>query len=78
MKTLNLTFKSNMAKSHTLKLNYAHENLDEKTVRDAMAKIAGAGLFQKGDEIYYTTPYSAKYVSTVDEVIFGKDSNNAE
>lgn len=70
MKTLNLSFKGSLGKAHTLKLNYASENLDEAAVRAAMQKITSSQLIQKDDDLLYVIPASAKYVTTTDEVIF--------
>lgn len=72
MKTLNLSFKGSLGKGHTLKLNYASDQLDEATVRAAMQKIVDSKLIQKDDDILYTRPTSAKYVTTTDEVIFAE------
>ncbi|KRM37831.1 DUF2922 domain-containing protein [Limosilactobacillus pontis] len=74
MKSLNLTFKTNKGKKHLLKLSYANSDLDAKTVRQAMDLIAAANLFVKGDEQLCATPLAAKYVDTVDTVLF----NDAE
>ena len=70
MKSLNLTFKTNKGKKHLLKLGYANSNLDAKTVRQAMDLIVAANLFEKGDEQLCVTPLAAKYVYTVDTVLF--------
>lgn len=70
MKTLNLSFKGSLGKGHTLKINYASDQLNEATVREAMQKIANSKLLQKDDDILYIRPSSAKYVTTTDEVIF--------
>ena len=70
MKSLNLTFKTNKGKKHLLKLSYANSDLDAKTVRQAMDLIATSNLFKKGDEQLCVTPLSAKYVDTVDAVLF--------
>jgi hypothetical protein len=70
MKSLNLTFKTNKGKKHLLKLGYANSNLDAKTVRQAMELIVAANLFEKGDEQLCVTPLAAKYVDTVDTVLF--------
>ena len=70
MKSLNLTFKTNKGKKHLLKLSYANSDLDAKTVRQAMDLIATSNLFKKGDEQLFVTPLSAKYVDTVDTVLF--------
>lgn len=74
MKSLNLTFKSNVNKKHLLKLSYADQNLTEETVRQAMNQIAEAGIFTKGDEVLYATPVSAKYVDTVSTVLFNDEA----
>ena len=42
MKTLNLTFKGSLGKTHVLKLHYASDQLDAKTVQAAMDQIANA------------------------------------
>lgn len=73
MKSLNLTFKSNNGKKHLLKLSYANDNLDAPTVRQAMAKIAEADIFVKGNEHLYMVPLSAKYVDTISSVIFNDE-----
>lgn len=78
MKSLNLTFKSNLGKKHLLKLSYANDNLDEQTVRQAMAKISEADLFIKGDEHLYVVPVAAKYVDTVSSVIFSDEKATTE
>lgn len=70
MKSLNLTFKTNKGKKHLLKLSYANSNLDAKTVRQAMDLIVAANLFEKGDEQLCVAPLAAKYVDTVDTVLF--------
>ncbi len=69
MKVLDLVFKSNLNKIHTLKLNYVNESLDEATVKAAMQAIADAKLFDKQGEELYAVPVSAKYVTTTDDVI---------
>lgn len=70
MKSLNLTFKTSKGKKHLLKLGYANSSLDAKTVRQAMDLIAAANLFVKDDEQLCVTPLAAKYVDTVDTVLF--------
>ncbi|MCQ2569873.1 MAG: DUF2922 domain-containing protein [Limosilactobacillus sp.] len=69
MKVLDLIFKSNQGKLHTLKLNYVNENLAEATVKQAMEQISQSELFKKGDEIIYATPIKAKYVTTTDNPV---------
>lgn len=70
MKSLHLTFKTNKGKKHLLNLNYANSNLDAKNVRQATNLIVAANLFEKGDEQLCVTPLAAKYVDTVDTVLF--------
>lgn len=50
MKTLNLTFKGSLGKTHVMKLHYASDQLDAKTVQAAMDQIANAHLFAKDSE----------------------------
>ena len=47
MKTLNLTYKGSLNKTHILKINYANGQLDEATVRQAMTQIANLKLGRK-------------------------------
>lgn len=75
MKTLSLSFKGSLGKSHSLKLNYANDGLTEQTVRDAMNKIVESKLFQKDDDLLYLKAMAAKYVTTTDEVIFDSSQN---
>ncbi|MBS6066608.1 DUF2922 domain-containing protein [Limosilactobacillus fermentum] len=70
MKTLNLTYKGSLNKTHILKINYANGQLDEATVRQAMTQIANLKLFKKGEEELFVTPVSAKVVNTDEEVLF--------
>ncbi|WP_295731819.1 DUF2922 domain-containing protein [uncultured Limosilactobacillus sp.] len=70
MKTLSLSFKGSLSKGHVLKLNYANDQLDEQTVRQAMDKIVQSQLFQKDDDLLYLKVVGAKYTTTTDEVIF--------
>ncbi|WP_093624106.1 DUF2922 domain-containing protein [Limosilactobacillus gorillae] len=70
MKTLNLTYKGSLGKTHILKINYANGQLDEVSVRQAMTQIADLKLFKKDDEDLYVTPVSAKVVNTNEDVLF--------
>lgn len=70
MKTLNLTYKGSLGKTHILKINYANGQLDEASVRQAMTQIANLKLFKKDDEDLYVTPVSAKVVNTNEDVLF--------
>lgn len=74
MKTLNLSFKGSLGKGHTLKLNYASDNLDEKVIREAMNQIVSSQLIQKDDDNLYARVSGAKYVTTTDQVIFAEAS----
>ncbi|KIS03505.1 DUF2922 domain-containing protein [Paucilactobacillus wasatchensis] len=64
MKSLNLLFKGNLGKTHTLKLAYANDNLDAKTVKATMDKLAELDLFVSNGEKIYAQPVSAKYIET--------------
>jgi hypothetical protein len=77
MKSLNLTFKGNTGKKHLLKLSYANDNLDPKTVRQAMDLIVKSNLFAKDDEQLYVTPVAAKYVDTVSTPLFNDEEQPA-
>lgn len=70
MKSLNLTFKSNLGKTHVMKLNYAKTELDEATVKAAMNNLANMHIFNKDGEDIYAQPVSAKYSETVSTPIF--------
>ncbi|HJA72735.1 MAG TPA: DUF2922 domain-containing protein [Candidatus Limosilactobacillus faecipullorum] len=72
MKTLNLTFKGSLGKTHTLKLNYASDGLSKELVQASMDKIAATKLFIKEGEILYAIPVSAKYVTTTENVVLAK------
>ena len=74
MKTLNLTFKGSLGKTHTLKLKYASDGLSKEQVQAAMDKIAAAKLFIKDGEILYAVPVSAKYVTTTEDVVIAKQA----
>ncbi|WP_137597309.1 DUF2922 domain-containing protein [Paucilactobacillus kaifaensis] len=64
MKSLNLTFKGSLGKAHTLKLAYANDNLDAKTVKNTMDQLAALDLFVSNGEKIYAQPVSGKYVET--------------
>ena len=70
MKNLQLKFKSSEGANKSISLDYASENLDEKTVREAMQQIADANVFEKNTEVFYQTPLSAKYIETNETNIF--------
>lgn len=77
MKSLNLTFKSNLGKTHVLKLNYASSDIREEVAKKAMADIANLHIFVKGDEELYVTPVSAKYSETITTPIFTTKKDKA-
>lgn len=70
MKTLSLTYKGYLGKTHTLKLKYAKEGLDPKEVRSSMQELATANAFTKDNELMFVTPVCAKYITTTEETIF--------
>lgn len=70
MKSLNLTFKGSLGKSHTLKLAYANDNLDPATIKKAMQQLSDLDLFVANDEKIYAQPVSAKYVETTVTPVF--------
>lgn len=74
MKTLSLTYKGYLGKTHTLKLKYAKEGLDPKEVRSSMQELATANAFtkdnDKDNELMFVTPVCAKYITTTEETIF--------
>lgn len=78
MKTLNLTYKGSLGKTHTLKLNYAKDGLDEKAVRQSMQTLASAKAFKKDDEELFVVPVCAHYVTTKEETIFDDRQKNSE
>lgn len=73
MKTLSLTFKGSLGKTHVLKLNYAKDGLDKDTMLKQMVALAKSGAFVKDGEHIYATPVSAKYIKTTEEIIVSKD-----
>ena len=75
MRTLSLTFKGSLGKTHLLKLSYANDQLDATTVRQAMEQLANSHLFFKNNEELFATPVSAKYVDTIPTVLFDDKKN---
>lgn len=73
MKTLSLTFKGSLGKTHVLKLNYAKDGLDKDTMLKQMTALAKSDLFSKDGERIYATPVSAKYIKTTEEIIVSKE-----
>lgn len=70
MKALSLSFKGSLGKTHSLKLNYANNNLDADTVKAAMNQMVTLNLFSKDGENLYAKPVSAKYVETTETPLF--------
>lgn len=77
MKALSLTFKGSLGKTHSLKLNYANDNLDATAVKNTMDTMASLGLFQNNGEVLYTQPVSAKYVETIETPVFDAEEEQA-
>ena len=70
MKSLNLTFKGSLGKTHSLKLAYANDGLDKKIIKDAMDQLAELQIFSTNGEKLYETPVAAKYVETITTPVF--------
>ncbi|WP_265455654.1 DUF2922 domain-containing protein [Enterococcus sp. HY326] len=70
MKKLHLTFLNETGKKHTLRPALASESLTEEAVRQAMSSICELGIFEKNREQLFVEPDSAKYVETIETVIF--------
>ncbi|MHC5372459.1 DUF2922 domain-containing protein [Enterococcus sp. LJL120] len=70
MKKLHLTFLNEAGKKHTLRPTLASESLTEEAVRQAMSGICELGIFEKNREQLFVAPDSAKYVETIETVIF--------
>lgn len=62
MRLLQLGFKTQSGKKHSLPLKYIDQNLDAVTVLQQMQAIAAVKLFVKNNEEIYFEPVSAKYV----------------
>lgn len=70
MKTLKLGFKSASGEKHTLNLQYNGKKLSASKIRTQMQTIAAAHLFVQAGEEIYQQPVSAKYVDTIETVLF--------
>lgn len=77
MKALSLAFKGSLGKSHTLKLNYANDNMDEASAKAAMDMLAKLDLFESNGEKLYVEPVSAKYVETIETPVFKAEEATA-
>lgn len=73
MKSLNLTYKGSLGKTHLLKLNYVKDGLTKEQIAQQMEALSNSQLFTKDGEQLYAQPVSAKYVTTTEEVILNKD-----
>jgi hypothetical protein len=76
MKSLNLTYKGSLGKTHLLKINYVKDGLTKEQIKQQMQAVADSQLFAKDGEQLYVQPISAKYVTTTEEVILKKDDFN--
>lgn len=76
MKSLNLTYKGSLGKTHLLKINYIKDGLTKEQIKQQMQAVADSQLFAKDGEQLYVQPISAKYVTTTEEVILKKDDFN--
>lgn len=76
MKSLNLTYKGSLGKTHLLKINYVKDGLTKEQIKQQMQAVADSQLFAKDGEQLYVQPISAKYVTTTKEVILKKDDFN--
>jgi hypothetical protein len=76
MKSLNLTYKGSLGKTHLLKINYVKDGLTKEQIKQQMQAVADSQLFAKDGEQLYVQPISAKYVTTTEEVILKKNDFN--
>lgn len=73
MKSLNLTYKGSLGKTHLLKINYVKDGLTKEQIKQQMQAVADSQLFAKDGEQLYVQPVSAKYITTTEEVILNKE-----
>lgn len=76
MKSLNLTYKGSLGKTHLLKINYVKDELTKEQIKQQMQAVADSQLFAKDGEQLYVQPVSAKYITTTEEVILNKEDFN--
>jgi hypothetical protein len=76
MKSLNLTYKGSLGKTHLLKINYVKDGLTKEQIKQQMQAVADSQLFAKDGEQLYVQPVSAKYITTTEEVILNKEDFN--
>jgi hypothetical protein len=78
MKSLNLTYKGSLGKTHLLKINYVKDGLTKEEITQQMKALADSQLFAKDGEQLYVQPVSAKYVTTNEEVVLNKEDLSAQ
>ncbi len=78
MKSLNLTYKGSLGKTHLLKINYVKDGLTKEEIAQQMKALADSQLFAKDGEQLYVQPVSAKYVTTTEEVVLNKEDLSAQ
>ncbi len=76
MKSLNLTYKGSLGKTHLLKINYVKDELMKEQIKQQMQAVADSQLFAKDGEQLYVQTVSAKYITTTEEVIPNKEDFN--
>lgn len=70
MKRLQLGFKTEAGKNSNFMLNYAKDNLDEDTIKQAMDKIIASKLFEKDSIQLYAKQSFAKYIERNETPVF--------
>lgn len=70
MKKLHMSFKNSEDKKHTLRPTFAAEDLTSEEVKAAMDQICELSLFTKDNVRLYVSPATAKYVETIETVLF--------
>lgn len=80
MKMLDLGFRSKVSGTiHHLKLKYVNTNLDADSIKKTMQDIAALDMFiNKKGELIYSTPISAKYVETTEDVVFDDEKKDED
>ena len=70
MKKLQLTFLDGEAKKHHWVATIAQDDLTAAQVREAMEQMAMLNIFEKNGIQLFKEPVSAKYVETVETILF--------
>jgi hypothetical protein len=70
MKKLHLTFTNSEGKAHKLIPTVAAEDLTEAQVKAAMQQFTELNLFEKDGLVFYQEATSAKYVETIETILF--------